>query len=116
MLRRALSNLLSNAVRHATVNTAIHVNIKTNTDGISIAMKNIGDAIPVEYLERVFDRFFRVDPARHHGSESNGLGLAITKSIVVAHGGTISASSVNGVTTFTIRLPLAHQDKLLTTL
>ncbi len=116
MLRRALGNLLSNAVRHSAVNSAIQVNIRSSSDAISIAMENTGDAIPAEYLERVFDRFFRVDPARHHGSESNGLGLAITRSIVLAHGGTISATSINGVTTFTIRLPLVPQDKLLTTL
>jgi len=105
MLRRALGNLLSNAVRHSAVNTTIQVNISASVDVISIAMENTGDTIPAEYLDRVFDRFFRVDPSRQRASEGTGLGLAITKSIVLAHGGTIAANSADGVTTFTICLP-----------
>ncbi len=105
MLRRALGNLLSNAVRHSTVGTTLRVNIDTSPDAISIAMQNTGDTIPQEYLERVFDRFFRVDPSRQRSSEGTGLGLAITKSIVLAHGGTISVASNDGVTTFMMRLP-----------
>ena len=105
MLRRALGNLLSNAVRHSAVNTTLQVNIRSSAHAISIAMKNTGDAIPAEYLDRVFDRFFRVDPSRQRSSEGTGLGLAITKSIVLAHGGTIDAGSADGVTTFSISLP-----------
>jgi two-component system heavy metal sensor histidine kinase CusS len=107
MLRRALGNLLSNAVRHSAAHTTIRVNIGASLDAVSISMENSGDTIPQEYLERVFDRFFRVDPSRQRSSEGTGLGLAITKSIVVAHGGTISVDSIDGVTTFTIRLPRA---------
>jgi two-component system heavy metal sensor histidine kinase CusS len=107
MLRRALGNLLSNAVRHSVPKTTLRVNISTGPDAISVAMENTGDTIPQEYLERVFDRFFRVDPSRQRSSEGTGLGLAISKSIVVAHGGTISVKSVAGVTTFTISLPRA---------
>ncbi len=105
MLRRALGNLLSNAVRHSAVNTTIHVNVSTSADAVSIGIENTGDVIPAEYLERVFDRFFRVDPSRQRSSEGTGLGLAITRSIITAHGGTISAASMGTVTTFTIRLP-----------
>ena len=105
MLRRALGNLLSNAVRHSAVRTTVHVHISAGLDTVSIGMDNTGDTIPQEYLERVFDRFFRVDPSRQRASEGTGLGLAITKSIVVAHGGTISVASVGALTTFTIRLP-----------
>lgn len=108
MLRRALGNLLSNAVRHSTPKTTVRVNISTGPEAISIAMENTGDTISREYLERVFDRFFRVDPSRQRSSEGTGLGLAITKSIVLAHGGTISVASIDGVTTFTINLPRAH--------
>ncbi len=105
MLRRALSNLLSNAVRHSTVGTTLRVSIKAGPTSVSLGMENTGDTIPHEYLERVFDRFFRVDPSRQRSSEGTGLGLAITKSIVVAHGGTISVASNDKVTTFTISLP-----------
>ncbi len=106
MLRRALGNLLSNAVRHSAANTTIQVDIRSSADAISIAMKNTGDTIPAEFLDRVFDRFFRVDPSRQRSSEGTGLGLAITRSIVLAHGGTIAAACADGVTTFSISLPL----------
>ena len=105
MLRRALGNLLSNAVRHATANSTLRVNIDTRPDEVTIAMENRGDAIPQAYLERVFDRFFRVDPSRQRSGEGTGLGLAITKSIVTAHGGSIMVVSINDRVTFTIRLP-----------
>ncbi len=109
MLRRALGNLVSNAVRHSAANTTLRVNISAGPDTVSLGMENTGDGIAQEYLERVFDRFFRVDPSRQRSSEGTGLGLAITKSIIVAHGGTISVASTGAVTTFTIRLPRAAQ-------
>ena len=108
MLRRALGNLLSNAVRHSAPNATVHVAISTSPEMVSICMKNTGDTIPQEYWERVFDRFFRVDHSRQRSTEGTGLGLAITKSIVGAHGGTITAASLGAVTTFTIRLPTTH--------
>lgn len=107
MLRRALGNLLSNAVRHSAANTTIQVNISEAAQAVSIAMENTGDTILAEYLDRVFDRFFRINPSRQRSSEGTGLGLAITKSIVTAHDGTIAARSAEGVTTFTIKLPRA---------
>jgi two-component system, OmpR family, heavy metal sensor histidine kinase CusS len=74
-------------------------------DGVQISVANQGDAIAPEHLTRVFDRFFRVDPARQRSSEGTGLGLAITQSVVAAHGGTIRADSADGITTFTMSLP-----------
>jgi two-component system heavy metal sensor histidine kinase CusS len=105
MLRRALGNLLSNALRHAEVASTVTVRVQALEDGVQISVANQGEAIAPEHLTRVFDRFFRVDPARQRSSEGTGLGLAIAQSVVHAHGGTISAASVNGVTTFTISLP-----------
>ena len=105
MLRRALGNLLSNAVRHSGVGTTLRVNIRSRADSASIAIENTGDTIAPEFLERVFDRFFRVDPSRQRSGEGTGLGLAITRSIVLAHGGTIGVESALGVTIFTIELP-----------
>ncbi|WP_296495453.1 heavy metal sensor histidine kinase [Rhodoferax sp.] len=105
MLRRALGNLLSNALRHAEVASSVTVHVQALEDGVQISVANQGEAIAPEHLTRVFDRFFRVDPARQRRSEGTGLGLAITQSVVQAHGGTISAASVNGVTTFTMFLP-----------
>ena len=105
MLRRALGNLLSNAVRHASDNTAIVLRLQTRPDAVLISLENTGETIAPDNLERVFDRFYRVDPARQRSSEGTGLGLAITRSIVVAHGGTISVASTGAVTCFTIALP-----------
>ena len=105
MLRRALGNLLSNAIRHSSPNKEVTVSISTDGDAISIHVQNTGDLIPAEALERIFDRFFRVDPSRQRNNEGSGLGLAITRSIVVAHGGTIEATSSGAVTRFTMTLP-----------
>lgn len=105
MLRRALSNLLSNAVRHGTPGSAVSVHLAQDADGVTIRVRNSGDTLPPEALGRLFERFYRADPARHHTSEGAGLGLAITRSIVVAHGGRIEADSHAGTTTFTLTLP-----------
>ena len=104
MLRRAIGNLLSNAVRHATPGSCIFVNLADLPDAVSLSIENTGDLIPPEYLDRVFDRFFRADSARQR-SDGTGLGLAIAKSIVTAHGGNIGASSSESLTRFTIMLP-----------
>jgi two-component system heavy metal sensor histidine kinase CusS len=105
MLRRALGNLLSNALRHADVASTVLVRLQTLADGVEISVTNRGESISPEHLARVFDRFFRVDPARQRNSDGTGLGLAITRSIVSAHGGTIDASSAGGLTSFTLYLP-----------
>ena len=107
MLRRALANLLSNALRHADSASTLSVSLQTLETGVQISVSNQGDGIAPEHLERVFDRFYRVDPARQRSSDGTGLGLAITQSIVAAHGGSIRATSFGGLTTFTIHLPLA---------
>ena len=105
MLRRALGNLLSNAVRHASDNSAIVLRILTTPGAVLISLENTGEPLAAEHLERIFDRFYRVDPARQHSREGSGLGLAITRSIVLAHGGKISVTSLAGVTTLTLSLP-----------
>jgi two-component system heavy metal sensor histidine kinase CusS len=104
MLRRAIGNLISNAVRHATPSSRLLVALDDTPEAVALSVENFGDTIPAEYLDRVFDRFFRVDAARQR-SEGTGLGLAIAKSIITAHGGTISATSSESVTRFSIKLP-----------
>jgi two-component system heavy metal sensor histidine kinase CusS len=83
----------------------VQVRISASPQAVSIAMANTGEPIAPEHWERVFDRFFRVDPSRQRSSEGTGLGLAITQSIVTAHGGRIQVASEGSVTTFTIHLP-----------
>ena len=105
MLRRAIGNVLSNAIRHSAPNTSLRVRISEGAGQVTMQIENTGDMIPPEYLERIFDRFFRLDTARQR-SDGTGLGLAIARSIIMAHGGTVSASSAGDVTTFFIKLPL----------
>lgn len=106
MLQRALSNLLSNAIRHTPDGGTVTVKLdKTQDDSVHIAVQNPGQGIPPEHLARVFDRFYRVDPSRQRRGEGAGLGLAIVKSIVEAHGGAIDVASIDDMTTFEIALP-----------
>ena len=106
MLRRALSNLLDNALRFTPAGGVIRVLIDRSANGIRICIENTGTGISAQLLPRLFDRFYRADPARREGSsEHAGLGLAITQSIIRAHGGQIRCESQEGVTRFVIELP-----------
>nr|WP_060482186.1 heavy metal sensor histidine kinase [Pseudomonas sp. NBRC 111119] len=106
MLRRALSNLLDNALRFTPNGGQVQVTLQP---GPVICVANTGAAISPAALPRLFDRFYRVDPARHEGSrEHAGLGLALTKSIVQAHGGDITVACANGWTRFVITFSEAH--------
>ncbi|MCA1974566.1 MAG: heavy metal sensor histidine kinase [Caenispirillum sp.] len=106
MLRRALSNLLSNALRHSPRSGSIAVSIdRPEPEKMRIAVENVGQTIPAEHLPRLFDRFYQVDASRHRTHEGAGLGLAIVKSIVEAHGGRIAVTSADGVTRFEALLP-----------
>ena len=103
MLRRALSNLLDNALRFTPAGGEVRVRM---TQDVKVTVENTGEGIPPALLPRLFDRFYRADPARHEGSsEHAGLGLAITQSIVRAHGGRIFCESEVGLTRFVIELP-----------
>ena len=106
MLRRALSNLLDNALRFTPAEGEVRVRIIERPEGLSLTVENSGDEIDGVLLPRLFDRFYRADPVRQEGSsEHAGLGLAITQSIIRAHGGQIRCESDNGWTRFVIDLP-----------
>lgn len=109
MLRRALSNLLSNAIRHTAPGTTVTVRLATAGDQTRVAVENPGSEIASEHLPRLFDRFYRADPSRHRDrdgeGEGAGLGLAIVKSIVIAHGGTVEAICSDGSVQFQVALP-----------
>ncbi len=106
MLRRALSNLLDNALRYTPAEGTIKVHIEPNEPQLRITIENTGPGIPPALMPRLFDRFYRADPARREGSnEHAGLGLAITQSIIRAHGGQIRCESEEGMTRFVIELP-----------
>ncbi len=105
MLRRALSNLLDNALRFTPEGGRIELGLATDVRGLLLTVANNGPEIPAELLPRLFDRFFRADPARREGREHVGLGLAITRSIVRAHGGEIRCESAGGWTRFILEFP-----------
>ncbi len=108
LIRRALTNLLSNAIRHTPEGKTIRVTlVDIENEMASISVTNEGSSISTENLERIFDRFYRVDPSRQRHSDGTGLGLAIVKTVVEAHNGLIQASSDRQATTLTIHLPVA---------
>ncbi len=110
MLRRALSNLLSNAVRYTIAGGSVTVSLTQDRHAAIVRVSNPGEDIPAEHLGRLFDRFYRADPSRQRNGDGAGLGLAIVKSIVEAHGGEISVRSTDGVTVFELRLPREPAD------
>lgn len=106
MLRRAINNLLSNAVRHTPGGGQVTVRIEaTDTGAVKLSVENTGETIPAEHLPRLFDRFYRADASRQRFSEGAGLGLAITRSILRAHGGSAEAFSRDGSTRFELIIP-----------
>ncbi|MFV2057389.1 MAG: heavy metal sensor histidine kinase, partial [Thiohalomonadales bacterium] len=106
LLRRALGNLLSNAIRHTPAGTTVQVQLDQASDqSTTICVENLGPTIPIEHITKLFDRFYRVDASRQRAGEGVGLGLAIAKSIVELHHGKIDVQSSNGLTQFRITIP-----------
>lgn len=105
-LRRALINLLSNAVQHTEPGQVILVRIEAQAHQVSIGVANPGAPIASEHLPRLFERFYRVDASRSNSGNNHGLGLAIVKAIALMHGGDVFARSDEGVNTFGIHLPI----------
>jgi two-component system sensor histidine kinase SenX3 len=104
----ALRNLLENAVDYSPERTRVLVSTRRAGEGMaemSVADQGIG--IPERDRERIFERFYRVDPARSRATGGTGLGLAIVKHVTAAHGGNVTVwSKVGAGSTFTLRLPL----------
>ena len=107
-LGQVLGNLLDNALRHTPEHGRVEVAAASGRDELTISVSDTGDGIAAEHLSHVFDRFYRVDSARDRDHGGAGVGLAIAKAIVDAHGGRITADSdgPGTGTTFTITLPL----------
>jgi two-component system heavy metal sensor histidine kinase CusS len=107
LIQRALSNLLTNAIRHASPNTAVTIILESTENTVNITVRNIGSIISNEHIDHIFDRFYRIDPSRqrHFLNEGIGLGLSIVQSIVQAHKGSISVTSGNEETCFTLIFP-----------
>lgn len=103
----AVRNLLSNALAYSAAHTRVSVTMRMTDTLVEIDVKDQGIGIPSHDLDRVFERFYRVDPARSRGTGGTGLGLAIVKHVCRNHGGECKVWSEVGVgSTFTLRLPL----------
>lgn len=109
-LARAFNNVLKNAISYSYPNTVIRVAVKQEAEHILLEFHNQGDEIPEQKLEMIFEKFFRLDKARSTASGGAGLGLAIAKEIVEAHGGSIYADSNMEETVFYIKLPMPATD------
>jgi two-component system, OmpR family, sensor histidine kinase BaeS len=105
-LGEVLANLLANALRHTPSRGLVEVTAVGRGDEVEVAVTDTGEGIPPELLERVFERFFRVDPARTRTGGGSGLGLTISRAIVEAHGGRMWAESAGrGGARLVVRLP-----------
>lgn len=117
LFRRAVSNLLANAIRYTPSGGEIVLAASASADAVRVSVENQGQPIPAEHIERIFDRFYRVDPSRsalpsaglsQGSSGSTGLGLAIVRTIMELHGGTVHAQSDARSTRFVLTFRRAY--------
>lgn len=112
MIVRMLNNLISNALKYGRGATEINlIANKVNNKFVELRVENNGEQIPKKSLQKIFDRFYRVESSRNLKTGGTGLGLAITKSIVDLHGGNIKCQSTAELTSFIIQLPLNSPKK-----
>ncbi|QFQ09259.1 Cu(+)/Ag(+) sensor histidine kinase [Enterobacter sichuanensis] len=105
MFRRAINNLLSNALRYTPTGKTVTVSISKRGNDVELVTENPGTPIPQVHLSKLFDRFYRVDPSRQRKGEGSGIGLAIVKSIVTAHHGKVRVESDSESTRFILTVP-----------
>jgi two-component system sensor histidine kinase SenX3 len=111
-LTMAIHNLIENAINYSPVDTKVAVSASIENEILTITVADQGIGIPEAEVERIFERFYRVDPARSRETGGTGLGLSIVKHIITKHGGEISVWSAENVgSTFTIRLPIQSQNE-----
>jgi signal transduction histidine kinase len=107
-MSRALGNLVSNALRYTPAGGTISLSAGVAAGRLTLSVADTGSGIAAEHLPNLFERFYRADASRQQQTGGSGLGLAIVRSIIEAHGGSVSVESVLGKgTTFTVGLPLA---------
>jgi len=99
LFRRALTNLLQNAIQHSRPGAKVVVQIGQHDHSAQVSFSNPSPPIGPDQLPRLFDRFYRVDTSRRNSGENHGLGLSIVKAVAVMHNGTVFARSDDGVTT-----------------
>jgi two-component system sensor histidine kinase SenX3 len=106
----AISNLIENAINYSPEGTRVAIALRVNNGLAEVSITDQGIGIPEKDLERIFERFYRVDPARSRATGGTGLGLSIVKHVVTNHGGDVLVWSVeNAGSTFTVRFPITNQ-------
>ena len=105
-LAQVLGNLISNAARYTPAGGTVTVRAERRPADLLVTIANTGDGIPADDLERVFERFYRVEKSRDRGRGGAGIGLAIVKQLVEAGGGRVGAESAEGQTRFWFSLPV----------
>lgn len=109
----AVHNLVENAINYSSEKTRVTISTKLDSQIIEILVKDQGIGIADENLDRIFERFYRVDPARSRATGGTGLGLSIVKHVVKNHGGEVKVWSAPGVgSTFAIRLPVTKEKSI----
>jgi two-component system, OmpR family, heavy metal sensor histidine kinase CusS len=93
LFRRAISNVVANALRHTGSGGKVSVEVRPERDVVKILIRDNGTGIPAEHLPRLFDRFYRVDASRNTAMAGTGLGLAIVKTVMDLHGGSVTIQS-----------------------
>jgi two-component system sensor histidine kinase SenX3 len=105
----AVTNLLDNAIKYSEDGQPVEVSVRRDGDRVVIAVHDEGIGIPSRDLERIFERFYRVDKARSRATGGTGLGLSIVRHVAQAHGGEVAVESIEGQgSTFRFILPLAE--------
>jgi signal transduction histidine kinase len=108
-MTEAVDNLIVNAVSYTATGGSVDVSVQHLDAGLQIEVKDTGCGIPKDALQRVFERFYRVDKARSRAMGGTGLGLAIVKHVAIKHGGKVEAESEEGVgSAFRISLPASQ--------
>ena len=110
-MARAVQNLISNAIKYGKEGKRVFVEVEKFEKEIQVRVTNFGLIIPKESLERIFERFYRVEDSRSMQTGGTGLGQNIGRQIVVLHGGMIKVESDIDGTIFTIALPLEKAEK-----
>ena len=111
MVQRAVSNLVSNAIRYCPRGRTVYVKVQHSASGTTLSVGNPGRGIAKEHHAHLFERFYRVDKSRARSEGGTGLGLAISKELIERMGGTIGfVSEPQRGSTFWIELPLLHQE------
>ena len=102
LLRRALANLIANAIQYADADSVIILSSAQQADEVTLSVENHGPVIPQQQCERLFDRFYRADESRRGSAHASGLGLSIVRSIMALHHGRSSVTSASGITRFSL--------------